>query len=250
MYSSSGLSTCSYLKGRGCLNSTFQPPLLTCPFQGRFSLWGETKTHSPVRGLYRLWGWSVGWNWTEEDSAIFFSAYSPQISVRDGQRVPRNMSSFSEQVFQEKLTRLSSSQDSIETLSLWIIHHKAHGSSVVDIWMQNFIQGKWLIYAIYYIHCARSRDAILLYAADQERRLLLLYLVNDVLQNGRRKGVDVYHDLYQDPLRHAASLVRFETVTCFFELILSVIIGSQKFDPLLRELFIFGRKDMFMITFS
>lgn len=83
-----------------------------------------------------------------------------------------------------------------------------------------------MVYILYIIHCATSRDAILLYAADPERRLLLLYLVNDVLQNGRRKGVDVYHELYQDPLRHAASLVRFDIATCFFEIILSVIIGS------------------------
>jgi len=51
------------------------------------------------------------------------------------------MSSFSVQGFQEKLNRLTSSQDSIETLSLWVIHHKAHGKTSTAVWLDNVEKG-------------------------------------------------------------------------------------------------------------
>lgn len=55
------------------------------------------------------------------------------------------MSFFTVQVLQEKLNRLTLSQDSIETLSLWIIHHKAHASTSIEIWMEDMQSGKALI---------------------------------------------------------------------------------------------------------
>ena len=51
------------------------------------------------------------------------------------------MSSFSEQALQEKLTRLTVSQDSIETLSSWMIHHRSHAAATVTKWLQNVHQG-------------------------------------------------------------------------------------------------------------
>ena len=52
------------------------------------------------------------------------------------------MSFFTVQVLQEKLSRLTLSQDSIETLSLWIIHHKAHASTSIEVWMEDIQSGK------------------------------------------------------------------------------------------------------------
>ncbi len=51
------------------------------------------------------------------------------------------MSSFTVQALEEKLSRLSPSQDSIETLSLWIIHHKAHASVSVAAWTDDLTKG-------------------------------------------------------------------------------------------------------------
>lgn len=56
-------------------------------------------------------------------------------------RSSKKMSSFSVQGFQEKLNRLTSSQDSIETLSLWVIHHKAHGKTSTAVWLDNVEKG-------------------------------------------------------------------------------------------------------------
>ncbi len=38
------------------------------------------------------------------------------------------------------------------------------------------------------------------------RQMLLLYLANDVLQNSRRKNLSIFHELFKEPLKVAASL--------------------------------------------
>lgn len=42
-----------------------------------------------------------------------------------------------------------------------------------------------------------------------DRRLLLLYLANDVLQNGKRKGADDFTELFRDPLKESMRLIRY-----------------------------------------
>ena len=44
--------------------------------------------------------------------------------------------------------------------------------------------------------------------ANADRRLMLFYLANDVLQNSRRRGASVFQELFRDPLRQAVTLVR------------------------------------------
>lgn len=48
----------------------------------------------------------------------------------------------------------------------------------------------------------------LLFPANADRRLMLFYLANDVLQNSRRRGANMFQDLFRDPLRQAVTLVR------------------------------------------
>lgn len=43
---------------------------------------------------------------------------------------------------------------------------------------------------------------------NADRRLLLLYLANDVLQNGKRKGADIFMELFKDPLKESMQLIR------------------------------------------
>ena len=52
------------------------------------------------------------------------------------------MSSYSIQTLTEKLDRLSLSQDSIETLSLWMIHHKSKANTSVSTWLEEFKKGE------------------------------------------------------------------------------------------------------------
>lgn len=51
------------------------------------------------------------------------------------------MSGFTQQALEKKLTDLNSSQQSIQTLSLWLIHHKKHCRTIVQIWMKELKKG-------------------------------------------------------------------------------------------------------------
>lgn len=52
------------------------------------------------------------------------------------------MSSFSESALEKKLTELSSSQQSVQTLSLWIIHHRKHSGLIVKVWHRELKKGE------------------------------------------------------------------------------------------------------------
>lgn len=71
---------------------------------------------------------------------------------------------FTESAFIKKLAELNSSSQSIQTLSLWLIHHRKHYSSVVKIWVRELIKAK------------------------DSRKLTFMYLANDVIQNSKKKG--------------------------------------------------------------
>lgn len=48
---------------------------------------------------------------------------------------------FTDSVFIKKLADLNNSSQSIQTLSLWLIHHRKHYSTVVKIWIRELIKG-------------------------------------------------------------------------------------------------------------
>ncbi len=52
------------------------------------------------------------------------------------------MSNFSDTNFSKKLTELNASQQSIQTLSLWLIHHRKHSSKIVDVWLKELKKGE------------------------------------------------------------------------------------------------------------
>lgn len=74
------------------------------------------------------------------------------------------MSSFSEESLEEKLADLNQSQQSIQGLSLWLVHHRKHHSKIVSTWQRE------------------------LYKTSNDRKLVFLYLANDVVQNSRKKA--------------------------------------------------------------
>jgi regulator of Ty1 transposition protein 103 len=82
-------------------------------------------------------------------------------------------STFNPQILVEKLAKLNSSQQSIETLSHWCIFHMYKAKQVVETWDKQF-------------HCS-----------PREQRLAFLYLANDILQNSRRKGVDFVSEFWK-----------------------------------------------------
>ncbi|CAI9109323.1 OLC1v1009126C1 [Oldenlandia corymbosa var. corymbosa] len=71
---------------------------------------------------------------------------------------------FSEQLLAEKLSKVNSSQQCIETLSHWCIFHRSKAEQVVATWEKQF-------------HCS-----------EMTHKVPLLYLANDILQNSKRNG--------------------------------------------------------------
>ncbi|XP_028819222.1 regulation of nuclear pre-mRNA domain-containing protein 1A-like isoform X2 [Denticeps clupeoides] len=94
------------------------------------------------------------------------------------------MSVFSEAALEKKLSELSNSQQSVQTLSLWLIHHRKHSKTVVSVWYNE------------------------LKKAQVSRKLTFLYLANDVIQNSKRKGPEFTQDfapVIVDAFQHVAS---------------------------------------------
>jgi len=66
--------------------------------------------------------------------------------------------------FRSKLEKLSDSQQSIQTVSHWVQHHKKSCKESAEVWARETLR------------------------AQPDRRLLYIYLANDIMQNSRRKG--------------------------------------------------------------
>lgn len=52
------------------------------------------------------------------------------------------MSAFSEAALEKKLSELSNSQQSVQTLSLWLIHHRKHARTIVGVWFNELKKGE------------------------------------------------------------------------------------------------------------
>ncbi|XP_067011107.1 regulation of nuclear pre-mRNA domain-containing protein 1A [Anabrus simplex] len=77
------------------------------------------------------------------------------------------MAGFTESAFLKKLANLYSSQQSIQTLSLWLIHHKKHYATIVKVWFRELLKVK------------------------ESQKLTFMYLANDVIQNSNKKGPEM-----------------------------------------------------------
>jgi regulator of Ty1 transposition protein 103 len=95
------------------------------------------------------------------------------------------MADFNREGFERRLNRLSETQESIENLSAWVIQQVKFAKAVADSWMHVF-------------HSSRSH-----------RYQTLLYLVNDVLQNGRRRGLD-FSLAFREVLPQSLAMAQYE----------------------------------------
>ncbi|XP_047332344.1 regulation of nuclear pre-mRNA domain-containing protein 1B-like [Impatiens glandulifera] len=79
---------------------------------------------------------------------------------------------FDAQNLSEKLSKLNSSQQSIESLSNWCITYRKKAKEIVEIWDKSFNSAK-------------------------KERVAFLYLANDILQNSRRKGNEFVNEFWK-----------------------------------------------------
>ena len=85
------------------------------------------------------------------------------------------MAGFSAASFKSKLDRLSERAESIQTLSHWVQYHKKACKQSAQLWCEETL------------------------AASSERKLLYVYLANDIMQTSRKKGND-FIDAYGEQL--------------------------------------------------
>lgn len=84
---------------------------------------------------------------------------------------------------QSRLDSVSNSQENIQSLSLWLLHHKKHHKNIVDHWKRAIVRAK------------------------ASHRLTLLYLANDVIQNARKKGIKEYLESFRPILPQVMNLL-------------------------------------------
>ncbi|CAF0737133.1 unnamed protein product [Didymodactylos carnosus] len=70
----------------------------------------------------------------------------------------------SETALIKHFTELSTSQQSVETISLFLLHHRRQSQIIVHVWAKELIR------------------------ASAQRKIAFLYVANDVIQNDKRKG--------------------------------------------------------------
>ncbi|KAL9242507.1 hypothetical protein vseg_016499 [Gypsophila vaccaria] len=81
--------------------------------------------------------------------------------------------SFDSKTLSEKLSKLNSSQQSIESLSRWCVSHRKRAKQVIETWEEMFNK------------------------SQKEKCVSLLYLANDILQNSRKKGNEFVNEFWK-----------------------------------------------------
>lgn len=80
---------------------------------------------------------------------------------------------FNEEILADKLSKLNSTQQCIETLSHWCIFHRSKAEVVVTTWEKQF------------------------HSSEVAQKVPLLYLANDILQNSKRKGNEFVSEFWK-----------------------------------------------------
>uniref|UniRef100_A0A914W2J4 CID domain-containing protein n=1 Tax=Plectus sambesii TaxID=2011161 RepID=A0A914W2J4_9BILA len=91
---------------------------------------------------------------------------------------------FSEQAMAKKLEQLNNTMQSIQTLSLWLLHHRKHSQRIAQVWQKEVLR-----------------------ETKPGRMLSLIYLANDVIQNSRKKWPlfqEHFYHVLEKALAHVA----------------------------------------------
>ncbi|KAM9923272.1 hypothetical protein OXX80_011606, partial [Metschnikowia pulcherrima] len=75
--------------------------------------------------------------------------------------------SFSPEIFRKKLDALQETQDSIVSISQWVLFHHRHATHLCELWADYTLDNNA--------------------SAQSKKKLSLLYLCNDVVQQARHK---------------------------------------------------------------
>lgn len=113
----------------------------------------------------------------------------------------------SSELIEQKLVLFNSSQESVQAMSLWIMHNKSHHQKIVDTWLK------------------------VLKKSDSKHKLTLFYLCNDVVQHAKKKKALYYLENFKDHLREAVLVVReFESIKPNIERIFKIWEDRKTYD--------------------
>ena len=106
--------------------------------------------------------------------------------------------SLKEQVLEARLSQVTTSQGSIETLSKLCLHYKSEHKKIARIWLR----------------CLQKSKVT--------HRLTLIYLANDIIQNAKRKNAAAFIDSFKSLLREAIPYLRDEKIKSHVERVFSI----------------------------
>ena len=121
------------------------------------------------------------------------------------------MSGYSDNVLERKFADLNNSPQSIQQLSVWLIHHRKHYQSIVKCWFKEL--GK---------------------AKPNSRKLTFLYLANDVSQNSKKKHPEYskeFGTVMKPVLEHLAVIELDDKIVKAIERLLKIWQDRNIFEP-------------------
>ena len=90
--------------------------------------------------------------------------------------------------FEKRLTLVNGTQESVQTLSLWILYHRSQHEHLIKTWFKVLKRSK------------------------SPHRLTLFYVANDVVQNAKKQNALVYQQAFKPYLNSAMGYVKENAV--------------------------------------
>lgn len=116
------------------------------------------------------------------------------------------MASLDDVYIEKRLSSVANTQESIQSLSLWALHHKAQHKQIVNSWLQ------------------------LLKSATLNLRLNLFYLCNEMVQTCKKRNADLFKDSFKGVLGEAVVFVRDSPVRSNIERIFRIWIERNVYE--------------------
>lgn len=137
------------------------------------------------------------------------------------------MAGFTETLLIKRLRDLNNSSQSIQTLSLWLIHHRKHHVQVVKIWYQELFKGELSVLFELHVNVC--------FSAKANRKLTLMYLANDIIQNSKKKGPEYgkeFAKVLKGAFEHMSTIEDEEKTKNSLSRLLSIWVDRAVYDEL------------------
>lgn len=115
--------------------------------------------------------------------------------------------SFNEENFIKKLESVVPTQDCIQSIALWIIHHKNNHELITKLWLDK-------------VKTTETPKQI----------LTLFFLANDIIQNCKRKNAKIFQESFKIPVLEGVKYAKDETIRFSIQRIFNVWLDRNVYD--------------------